>query len=67
MCSPTTHSYVIKFLPKLESVCLRGMESKPVSLTKQHDPIQNYSFPANLKYKSRVLIAANNDVYYIER
>ena len=43
------------------------MESKPVSLTKQHDPIQNYSFRANLKYKSHVLIAANNGVYYIER
>ena len=43
------------------------MESEPVSLTKQHDPIQNYSFWANLKYKSRALIAANNDVYYIER
>ena len=24
---------------------------------------QNYSFPLNLKYKSRVLIAANNNVY----
>ena len=41
----------------------RGIESKPVSLTKQNDPKQNYSFRANLKYKSRVLIAANNNVY----
>ena len=41
----------------------RGIESKPVSLTKQNDPKQNYSFPLNLKYKSRVLIAANNNVY----
>ena len=41
----------------------RGIESKPDSLTKQNDPKQNYSFPLNLKYKSRVLIAANNNVY----
>ena len=41
----------------------RGIESKPVSLTKQNDPKQNYSFPANLKYKPRVLTAANNNVY----
>ena len=41
----------------------RKIESKPVSLTKQNDPKQNYSSPANLKYKPRVLIAANNNVY----
>ena len=40
----------------------RGMESKPVSLTEQNDPKQNYSFPVNLKYKPPVLIAANNNV-----
>ena len=41
----------------------RKIESKPVSLTKQNDPKQNYSSPANLKYKPRGLIAANNNVY----
>ena len=43
-------------------MCLVGrrIESKPVSLTKQNDPKQNYSSPASLKYKPRVLIAANN-------
>ena len=41
----------------------KGIESKPVSLTKQNDPKQSYSFPTNLKYKPRVLIAANNNVY----
>ena len=38
----------------------KGIESKLVSLTKQNDPKQNYSSPASLKYKPRVLIAANN-------
>ena len=38
------------------------IESEPVSLTKQNDPKQNYYFPANLKYKPRVLIAANKNV-----
>ena len=41
----------------------RGIESKPVSLTKQNDPKENYSSPANPRYKPRVLIAANNNVY----
>ena len=41
----------------------RKIESKPVSLTKQNDPKQNYSSPANLKYKPPVLITANNNVY----
>ena len=36
----------------------RGIESKKVSLTKQNDPKQNFSSPANPKYKPRVLIAA---------
>ena len=36
----------------------RGIESRPVNLTKQNDPKQNYSSPANLKYKPRVLVAA---------
>ena len=37
----------------------RRTESKPVRLTKQ-----NYSSPANLKYKQpRVLITGNNNVY----
>ena len=40
----------------------RRLESKPVSLTKQNDPKQNYSSPANVKYKPRGLIAANNNV-----
>ena len=39
------------------------IESKPVSLIKQNDPKQNYSSPANLKCKARVLIAANNNIY----
>ena len=41
----------------------RRIESKPFSLRKQNDTKQNYSFPANLKYKPRVLIVANNNVY----
>ena len=41
----------------------RRIESKPVSLTKQNRSKQNYSFPANLKYKLRGLIAANNNAY----
>ena len=41
----------------------RRIESKPVSLTKQNEPKQNYSSPANFKYKPRGLIAANNNVY----
>ena len=41
----------------------RRIESKPVSLTKQNDPKQNCSFPANLKYKPRGLIAADSNVY----
>ena len=39
------------------------MERKPFSLTKQNDSKQNYSFPANLKYKPRVLIVANINVH----
>ena len=39
------------------------MESKPVNLTKQNGPKQIYSAPANRKYKPRVLIASNNNVY----
>ena len=38
----------------------RKIESKLVSLIKQNDPKQNYSSLANLKYKPRGLIAANN-------
>ena len=45
----------------------RGIESKPVSLTKQNDPKQNYSFPANLKHKPGVLIVADNNVYRTKR
>ena len=45
----------------------RGIESKKVSLTKQNDPKQNYSSPANRKYKPRVLIAANDNVYRMKR
>ena len=30
----------------------RRIESKPVSLTKQNDPKQNYSIPANLKIQA---------------
>ena len=41
----------------------RKRESKPVSLTKQNDSKQNYSSPANPKYKPRALIAENNNVY----
>ena len=41
----------------------RGIEGKKDSLAKQNDPKQNYSSPANLKYKPRVLIAENNNVY----
>ena len=41
----------------------RGIEGKKDSLAKQNDPKQNYSSPANLKYKPRVLMAANNNVY----
>ena len=41
----------------------RKIESNPVSLTKQNDPKQNYSSPANLKYKPHGLIGANNNVY----
>ena len=46
-------------------MCVLGrmIERKPVSLTKQNDPKQNYSFSANLKYKPRELIAANNNVF----
>ena len=40
----------------------RRIESKKVSSTKQNDRKQNYSFPANLKYKPRLLIAANDIV-----
>ena len=40
----------------------RRIESKKVSSTKQNDRKQNYSFPGNLKYKPRLLIAANNIV-----
>ena len=38
----------------------RRIENKPVNLTKQNDPKQNYSSPASLKYKPGVLIATNN-------
>ena len=41
----------------------RKIETKPVSLAKLNDPKQNHSSLANLKYKPRVLIAANNNVY----
>ena len=41
----------------------RTIESKQVSLTKQNDTKQNYFFPANIKYKPSVLIAAYNNVY----
>ena len=34
----------------------RRIESKSVSLTKQNDPKQNHSSPANLKYKPRGLM-----------
>ena len=40
----------------------RRIERKPVSIT-QNDPKQNYSSPANLKYKPRGLITTNNNVY----
>ena len=33
----------------------RRVESKPASLTKQNDPKENHSSPANLKYKPRGL------------
>ena len=39
------------------------MESKLVNLAKQNGPKQIYSFPANLKYKPRALIAAKNNVF----
>ena len=48
-------------------VVCRRIERKPVSLTKQNDPKQNYSSPVNLKYKSRGLLAANNNVYRMIR
>ena len=35
----------------------RRIESNPGNLTKQNDPKQNHSFPANLKYKPRELMA----------
>ena len=41
----------------------RKIESNAVSLIKQNDPKQNCSFPANMKCKARVLIAANNNIY----
>ena len=41
----------------------RRIESKPVSFTKQNDQKQNYSSPANFKYKPLGLIAANNYVH----
>ena len=41
----------------------RRIESKLISLTKQNDRKQNCSFPANLKYKPRGLIAAKYNVY----
>ena len=40
----------------------RMIESKPVSLIQQNDSKQSYSCPANLKYKPRGSIAANNNV-----
>ena len=45
----------------------RRIERKPVSLTRENDPKQNYSSPANLKYKPRGLTAANNNVCWIVR
>ena len=39
------------------------MESKPVNLKEQNGPKQIYSCPANRKYRPRVLIASNNNVY----
>ena len=44
-------------------MCCGQEDRKKASLTKQNDPKQNYSSPANLKYKPRGLIAANNNVY----
>ena len=40
----------------------RMIESKPVSLIQENDSKQSYSCPANLKYKPRGSIAANNNV-----
>ena len=45
----------------------RRRESKPVSLTKQNERQQKYSSPANLKYKPRLLISANNNYRTIRK
>ena len=45
----------------------RRIESKPVSLTKQNERKQKYSSPANLKYKPRLLISANNNYRTIRK
>ena len=42
-------------------------ERKPLNLTKQNDPKQNYSSLVNLKYKLTGLITANNNVYRIRK
>ena len=56
------HSNFAKILSH-NCVVDRKLESKPVSLTKQNYPKQNYSSPANLKYKPRGFTGANNNGY----